>query len=102
MLAEAGTLDFGDLLVQAFALVRGKPDVRARLAGRYRHVLVDDFQDTSFAQSLLLRALTGDRGDVTVTADPAQSITRFRGAATKAVDKIVAGVRRPADRVKAP
>jgi DNA helicase-2/ATP-dependent DNA helicase PcrA len=50
MLAEAGTLDYGDLVVHAFRLLREKPHVRARLAGRYAHVLVDDFQDASFAR----------------------------------------------------
>ena len=60
MLAEAGTLDYGDLVVHAFRLLRAKPHVRARFAGRYAHVLVDDFQDTSFAQTLLLRLLASE------------------------------------------
>ena len=61
MLGEAGMLDFGDLVLRAFRLLREKPHVRARLAGRYGHVLVDDLQDTSFAQGLLLRLLVGRR-----------------------------------------
>src|SRR5829696_1931758 len=43
MLAAAGTLDFGDLVLHAFDLLRSKPHVRARLAARFQHVLVDDF-----------------------------------------------------------
>ena len=85
MLAEAGTLDFGDLVVQAFGLLRSKPHVRARLAARYHHVLVDEFQDTSFAQGLLLRLLVAEHGNVSVAADDDQSIHRFRGASTKSV-----------------
>ncbi|MEA2292000.1 MAG: ATP-dependent helicase UvrD/PcrA [Solirubrobacteraceae bacterium] len=86
MLAEAGTLDSGDLVLETFRLLRERPDVRKRLAGRggrYRHVLVDDFQDTSFAQGLLLRLLAGEQGDVTAAGDDDQSIHRFRGASTK-------------------
>jgi DNA helicase II / ATP-dependent DNA helicase PcrA len=83
ILAEAGALDFGDLVLHAFRLLRERPHVRARLSNRYRHVLVDEFQDTNFAQGLLLRLLAAERGNVTVAGDDDQSIHRFRGAATK-------------------
>jgi DNA helicase-2/ATP-dependent DNA helicase PcrA len=86
MLAEAGALDFGDLVLETFRLLRERPDVRKRLAGRdgrYRHVLVDEFQDTSFAQGLLLRLLAGEQANVTAAGDDDQSIHRFRGASTK-------------------
>jgi len=85
MLAEAGTLDFGDLVVHAFGLLRSKPHVRARLAARFRHVLVDELQDTSFAQGLLLRLLVAEHGNVTAAGDDDQSIQRFRGASTKGI-----------------
>jgi DNA helicase II / ATP-dependent DNA helicase PcrA len=85
MLAAAGTLDFGDLVLHAFGLLRSKPHVRARLAARFQHVLVDDFQDMSFAQGLLLRLLVGEHGNVTVAGDDDQSIHRFRGASTKSI-----------------
>ena len=84
MLAEAGTLDFGDLVLRAFRMLREKPHVRARVAARHRHVLVDDLQDTSFAQGLLLRLLAGDHGNVCGAGDDDQAIHRFRGASTKA------------------
>ena len=61
MLEEAGTLDVGDLVLHSFRLLRAKPHVRARLAARHRHVLVDELQDASFAQGLLLRLLAGAR-----------------------------------------
>jgi DNA helicase II / ATP-dependent DNA helicase PcrA len=82
MLAEAGTLDTGDLVLHAFGLVRERPHVRARMARRFRHVLVDEYQDVNFAQNLLLRLLTAESG-VTVAGDDDQAIFRFRGAATK-------------------
>ncbi len=83
MLGEAGTLDFGDLVLHAFRLLREKPHIRQRLAARFRHVLVDEFQDTNFAQNLLLRLLVAEHGNVTAAADDDQAIYRFRGASTK-------------------
>src|SRR4051812_27669420 len=85
LLEAAGTLDLGDLVLHAFELLRAKPHVRARLARRYRHVLVDELQDTSFAQGLLLRLLVSEHGGISAFADDDQSIHRFRGAATKNV-----------------
>ena len=83
LLAEAGALDVGDLVLQAFRLLREKPHVRARLAARYGHVLVDELQDASFAQGLLLRLLVAEHGGISAFADDDQAIHRFRGAATK-------------------
>jgi DNA helicase-2/ATP-dependent DNA helicase PcrA len=83
LLDEAGTLDVGDLVLNAFRLLRTKPHVRARLAGRHRHVLLDELQDATFAQGLLLRLLVAEHGNVTAAADDDQAIHRFRGAATK-------------------
>ena len=82
MLEEAGTLDTGDLVLRSFRLLREKSHVRARLAARHRHVLVDELQDASFAQGLLLRLLAAS-GNVTAAGDEHQAIFRFRGAATK-------------------
>jgi DNA helicase-2/ATP-dependent DNA helicase PcrA len=85
LLEEAGTLDAGDLVLHAFRVLRTKPLVRARLARRHRHVLVDELQDASFAHGLLLRLLVTEHGNVTAAADDDQAIHRFRGAATKNV-----------------
>ncbi len=82
LLEEAGVLDAGDLVLHSFRLLRTTPRVRARLAERHRHVLVDELQDASFAQGLLLRLLAAG-GNITAAADDDQSIFRFRGAATK-------------------
>jgi DNA helicase-2/ATP-dependent DNA helicase PcrA len=86
MLAEAGTLDFGDLVLHAHRLLREKAHVRARLAARYRHVLVDELQDTNYAQNLLLRLLVAEHGSLTAVADDSQAIYRFRGASRKNID----------------
>lgn len=83
LLSEAGALDAGDLVLQAFRLLREKPHVRSRLGERYAHVLVDELQDASFAQGLLLRLLVSEHGGISAFADDDQSIHRFRGAATK-------------------
>src|SRR5439155_4191145 len=85
LLADAGMLDFGDVVLHAFRLLRSKPHVRARLAARYRHVLIDELQDTSFAQGLLLRLLVAEHGGISAFADDDAAIHRFRGAATKNV-----------------
>ena len=85
LLKDAGALDFGDLVLQSFRLLRERPLVRARVAARCAHVLVDELQDASFAQGLLLRLLVAEHGGITAFADDDQAIHRFRGAATKNV-----------------
>jgi DNA helicase-2/ATP-dependent DNA helicase PcrA len=83
LLGDAGALDFGDLILQSFKLLHERPHVRGRLAERFRHVLVDEYQDTSFAQGALLRLLCQDHRNVTAVGDDDQSIYRFRGASRK-------------------
>src|SRR4051795_6574311 len=83
LLAERGALDFGDLIVRAFRLLHEKPHVRERLSKRFRHVLVDEYQDTNFAQGMLLRLLVEEHQNVTVVGDDDQAIYRFRGASQK-------------------
>ncbi|HWM09392.1 MAG TPA: ATP-dependent helicase, partial [Solirubrobacteraceae bacterium] len=85
MLAEAGSLDVGDLVLRSFRLLRTRDHVRHRLAAKHRHVLVDELQDASFAQGLLLRLLVAGHDNVSAAADDDQAIHRFRGAATKNV-----------------
>ncbi len=83
MLAEAGALASGDLVIAALRLLRGHPHVRAGVAARYRHLLVDDVQEPNFAHGLLLRLLAGEHGQLTAAGDDDQAIERFRSAATK-------------------
>src|ERR671930_1918878 len=83
LLAERGALDFGDLVVRAFRMLHEKPHVRERLSRRFRQVLVDEYQDTNFAQGMLLRLLVEEHQNVTVVGDDDQAIYRFRGASQK-------------------
>ncbi len=79
-LAEASAVDFDDLLVLAVRLFREHPDALARYQQRFRHVLVDEFQDTNLAQWELVRMLTQEHRSIMVVGDDAQSVYRFRGA----------------------
>jgi DNA helicase-2/ATP-dependent DNA helicase PcrA len=82
LLAEAGAVDFGDQIGRALGLLRERPAVLAALRGRYRYILVDEFQDTNRAQLEMVRLLAGpDRPNVTVVGDDDQAIYRWRGAA---------------------
>jgi DNA helicase-2/ATP-dependent DNA helicase PcrA len=83
MLAEAGALDSGDLVIRALALLREHPHVRAQVAERWRHVLVDDVQEPNFAHGLLLRLLAAEHGNLFAAGDDDQAIHRFRAAAAK-------------------
>ncbi|MCZ7527523.1 MAG: DNA helicase PcrA [Acidimicrobiia bacterium] len=79
-LAEASAVDFDDLLVLAVRLFREHPDALERWRHRFRHVLVDEFQDTNAAQWELVRLLGEEHRNVMAVGDQDQSIYRFRGA----------------------
>jgi DNA helicase-2/ATP-dependent DNA helicase PcrA len=79
-LREANAFDFGDLIVEAIRLLRENPDLRDAWQRRFRHLLVDEFQDTNRAQYLLLDQLLGEHRNLTVVGDDDQSIYRWRGA----------------------
>src|SRR3954470_6805021 len=83
LLGDRGALDFGDLILRAFRMLHEKPHVRERTARRFRHVLVDEYQDTNIAQGMLLRPLVEEHRNVTVVGDDDQAIYRFRGASAK-------------------
>jgi DNA helicase-2/ATP-dependent DNA helicase PcrA len=77
---QANAMDFDDLLVQTFVLLRDHEDVRQKYVERFKYVLVDEYQDTNFAQQAIVLLLTRDHGRVCVVGDDAQSIYSFRGA----------------------
>jgi DNA helicase II / ATP-dependent DNA helicase PcrA len=79
-LQAADAVDFGDLIVLATRLLEEHPEVRAYVHARFKHVLVDEYQDVNLASARLLRAICGAGTDVWVVADQRQSIYRFRGA----------------------
>src|SRR4051795_3692637 len=85
LLADRGALDSGGLVLHAFELLHRKPHVRARVAARFAHVLVDDFQDVTFSESALLRLLAEEPLELTVAADDDQAIRRDGRAASKNV-----------------
>ena len=80
-MAARGFLDFGDQVAMTLRLFRERPSVLARIRARFRYILVDEFQDTNYAQWALIQLLAGEAGNVTVVGDDDQSIYKFRGAA---------------------
>lgn len=84
-LRRAGALDFDDLLLRAIDLLKLEP-MREKWAGRYRHVLVDEFQDTNPAQYVLARELASVHRNITVVGDPDQGIYSWRNADLRNVE----------------
>lgn len=76
----AGAMDFDDLLYYTNVLFRDNPDVLEHFSNYFSYVLVDEYQDTNFAQHLIVRQLCGARKQLCVVGDDAQSIYSFRGA----------------------
>ncbi|HEY4189348.1 MAG TPA: ATP-dependent DNA helicase, partial [Candidatus Limnocylindrales bacterium] len=81
LLAANGCIDFGDQVALALRLVRTSAAARGAIAGRFRYILVDEFQDTNRAQAELVAALAERHRNVTVVGDDDQAIYAFRGAA---------------------
>jgi DNA helicase-2/ATP-dependent DNA helicase PcrA len=81
LLTKEGKLDFGDQVSLVLKLFRERPTVLKRIQERYKFFLVDEFQDTNYAQFQLIRLLGGENGNITVVGDDDQSIYKFRGAA---------------------
>ena len=77
---QANAMDFDDLLVQTYLLLKHHEDIRQKYIDRFRYVLVDEYQDTNYAQQEIVLLLTRDHGRVCVVGDDAQSIYSFRGA----------------------
>jgi DNA helicase-2/ATP-dependent DNA helicase PcrA len=77
---HAGVMDFDELLLQTNILFRDHPRTLAGYRDQFRYVLVDEYQDTNFAQHLIVRRLCEKHGRIFVVGDDAQSIYSFRGA----------------------
>ncbi len=77
---QANAMDFDDLLVHTYLLLRNHDDVRKKYVDRFRYILVDEYQDTNYAQQEIVLLLAHDRGRLCVVGDDAQSIYSFRGA----------------------
>ncbi len=75
-----GAMDFDDLLLQTNILLRDCPDVLAKYQDQFQYILVDEYQDTNYAQYIIIRRLSLKHSRVCVVGDDAQSIYSFRGA----------------------
>lgn len=82
-LQEFDAMDFDDLIGNYVRLIGEHEDVRNEIHSRFKHLLIDEYQDTNRAQYLLIKALTGPEGNVVAVGDEDQSIYRFRGADIK-------------------
>ena len=82
-LAEQSAFDFDDLIMRTVEVFDKHPDALARYQGRFRHVLIDEFQDTNHAQSRLATLLAGKWRNIFVVGDADQGIYAFRGATIK-------------------
>jgi DNA helicase-2/ATP-dependent DNA helicase PcrA len=79
-LVDNNAYDFGDLIVETVALLKNDSVVREKYASTYRHILVDEYQDTNLAQYELIKSLGEEHKSVCVVGDPDQSIYGWRGA----------------------
>ena len=77
---QADAMDFDDLLLNTFILFRDHPEVQEHYGREFRHILVDEYQDTNYAQHCIVWQLTRFGAKVCVVGDDAQSIYSFRGA----------------------
>ena len=87
LLAERGALDFGDLVLRAFQLLHERPHVRERVAGRFQHVLVDEYQETNFAEGMLLRLLIEEHRQVTVVGADARFLEELPEASVVKLER---------------
>ena len=77
---QAGVMDFDDILLNMNILLRDNPVALDSIAGRFRYIMVDEYQDTNFAQYLILKKLSQFHKNLCVVGDDSQSIYAFRGA----------------------
>jgi len=77
---KEGVLDFGDLIVKTLDLFRQRKNVLAGYKKQFKYILIDEFQDTNFAQNELAKILVDNKKNITVVGDDDQAVYRFRGA----------------------
>lgn len=80
VLRERNAMDFGDLIAETIHLFKERPAILEKYREQFQYILVDEFQDTNYAQYELIRMLAQPRNNLTVVADDDQSIYSFRGA----------------------
>ncbi len=84
---SAGVFDFDDCILYAERLIREQPAARRAIADRITHVMVDEYQDTNYAQAKLVETLVAGHRNLFVVADDDQSIYKFRGASRANLDR---------------
>ncbi len=80
ILESNGGLDFGDLIGETVNLLRSNPEVLEKYRQRFRYIMVDEYQDTNYAQYVLVKMLAPPQNNICVVGDDDQSIYSFRGA----------------------
>ena len=80
LLLQEDALDFGDLILETLRLFRERPALLRKYQQQFAAILVDEFQDTNWAQYELLKLLAGVKKAITVVGDDDQAIYKFRGA----------------------
>lgn len=80
LMLQAGNLDFGDQIFLTYQLLKNNPKILKELQSKFKYILVDEYQDTNFAQNEIVKLLAGPKGNITVVGDDDQAIYRFRGA----------------------
>lgn len=80
IMKQSGVMDFDDILLNMNILLRDFPDALANIASRFDHIMVDEYQDTNYAQYLILKKLSYQHKNICVVGDDSQSIYAFRGA----------------------
>lgn len=78
---QESLMDFGDLIIKTLKLFRERKNILKQYQKQFKYLLIDEFQDTNFAQNELAILLSGDDKNITVVGDDDQSVYRFRGAA---------------------
>ncbi len=76
----AGALDFDDLLIEAVRLLRDQPEIREKWRRHFKHIFIDEYQDTNAAQYAIVKYLVNDLHNICVVGDDWQSIYSWRGA----------------------
>lgn len=82
LLHKENAMDFGDLIVETIHLFQQRPALLEKYRQQFKYILVDEFQDTNYAQYDLIKLLAAPNNNLTVVADDDQSIYSFRGAST--------------------
>ncbi len=78
--AEKGWIDYGDMILDCWQMLNNHPDILAKVREKYRHFIIDEYQDNNFALNEIVRLILGENPSITVVGDQDQCIYSFRGA----------------------